>query len=165
MSPIIYFAYGSNMSQRRLRARVPSAEFLGVGVLGSHALAFHKISTKDGSGKCDIVESENETVYGALFEIAEAELPDLDAYEGIGQGYERQTVEVEDSLGQYVEASTYVATSIDPSLRPYTWYKRHVLEGAREARLPLTYLRRIEEAEATEDPNTERASRELAIYG
>ena len=56
MNQIVYFAYGSNMSQRRLQARVPSATFLGIGILLGHALAFHKISKKDGSGKCDIVK-------------------------------------------------------------------------------------------------------------
>lgn len=162
MNRIVYFAYGSNMSQRRLQARVPSAEFLGIGILDSHALAFHKVSKKDGSGKCDIVNSENGTVYGALFKISETELPDLDDYEGNGKGYERRIVKAQDHSGQHVEAWTYVTTNIDPSFRPYTWYKRHVLEGAREAELPMEYLRLIE---AKEDPDTERASRELAIYG
>ena len=165
MSRIIYFAYGSNMSCRRLQARVPSAERVSLGILDGHALAFHKISNIDFSAKCNIVAAENETVYGALFQIEQIELPVLDAYEGIGKGYERRTIEVRDHLGQYVEAWTYMATSIDPSLRPYTWYKRHVLEGAREIKVPLEYLRLIEQVDAIEDPDPERASRELAIYG
>jgi gamma-glutamylcyclotransferase (GGCT)/AIG2-like uncharacterized protein YtfP len=164
MNRTVYFAYGSNMSQRRFQARVPSAEFLGLGTLANHALTFHKLSTKDGSGKCGIVPSAHATVYGALFKIAAAELPALDAHEGIGKGYERRTVRVQDSSGKYVEAWTYVATQINPGLRPFAWYKRHVLEGAREAKLPLGYLRLIEATEAIEDPDAERRSRELAIY-
>lgn len=164
MNHIVYFAYGSNMSQRRLRARVPSAEFLGIGILECHALAFHKISKKDGSGKCNIVKSDNAAVYGALFKISKAELSALDTYEGNGKGYERRTIKVQNHLGQSVDAWTYVATNINPSLRPYPWYKRHVLEGAREINLPKEYLRLIETTEVMVDPDIERVSRELAIY-
>ena len=78
MKQILYFAYGSNMSLRRLQARVSSAQSLGLGTLHNHAHAFHKIGT-DGSGKCDIVSAENATVYGVLFDMPEAELATLDA--------------------------------------------------------------------------------------
>jgi hypothetical protein len=47
-----YFAYGSNMSLRRLRTRVPSAVKLGNATLFGHQLKFHKRS-QDGSAKCD----------------------------------------------------------------------------------------------------------------
>ena len=164
MNRVVYFAYGSNMSRRRLQARAPSAEFLGIGVLACHALAFHKVSSKDGSGKCDIVPSASKTVYGVLFRLAEPELPQLDAHEGVGEGYERRRVSVQDDSRRQVRAWTDIATRIDPRVHPDTWYKRHVLEGAREARLPLAYVQRIEAAAAVDDPDTARVSRELAIY-
>jgi len=164
MTQTVYFAYGSNMSRRRLRARVASAEFLGLGLLNHYALAFHKVSETDGSGKCDIVTTRDSTVYGALFRIAEADLATLDWYEGTGIGYERHRVSVQTSAGQGVAAWTYIATKTDPGLRPYHWYKRHLLEGALEARLPEDYVRRIEAVEAIEDPDVKRASQELAIY-
>ncbi len=44
------FAYGSNLCQRRMVARVPSARVVGVGRLSGHILRFHKRST-DGSAK------------------------------------------------------------------------------------------------------------------
>jgi gamma-glutamylcyclotransferase len=100
-----------------------------------------------------------------LFRIAEAELPDLDAYEGSNEGYVRRLVKVRDETGRFIAAQTYVATKVDPSLRPYTWYKRHVLEGAREANVPLEYVRTIEQVDAIDDCNGQRVSGELAIYG
>ena len=136
-----------------------------MGVLRGHALAFHKVGYRDGSGKCDIVASENRTVYGALFMLAEAELPALDVHEGVGEGYERRATRILNERGHPIDAWTYVATRTDPSLRPYTWYKRHVLEGAREARLPLAYLHMIELTAAIEDPDAERARGELSLYG
>lgn len=164
MSTVVYFAYGSNMSQRRLQARVPSAEFQGIGILAGHAIAFHMASNRDGSAKCDVIKSETATVYGALFKMAAAELSDLDACEGKGNGYERRIVTVENRAGSHVDAWIYVATHTDPRVRPYTWYKYHVLEGAREANLPIEYQKFIEATKTVKDPDRQRASNELAIY-
>ena len=164
MTQTVYFAYGSNMSRRRLGARVTSAEYLGMGLLRHYSLAFHKISETDRSGKCDIVYSRESAVYGALFQLAEVELPTLDWYEGTGIGYERHRVSINNSTGQPVDAWTYIATRTNSKLRPYHWYKRHVLEGALETGLPEDYVRIIEAVEAIDDPNVERSSRELAIY-
>jgi len=97
--------------------------------------------------------------------LAEAELPALDVQEGVGEGYERRATRILNERGHPIDAWTYVATRTDPSLRPYTWYKRHVLEGAREARLPLAYLHMIELTAAIEDPDAERARGELSLYG
>ena len=42
MDTFLYFAYGSNMSERRLRKRVPSAKVVGTGILKNHCLTFQK---------------------------------------------------------------------------------------------------------------------------
>ena len=57
--PVVYFAYGSNMSTARLRGRVPSCKPLGVATLPGHALRFHKRSA-DKSGKCNAFASGND---------------------------------------------------------------------------------------------------------
>ena len=163
MSKLRYFAFGSNMSSRRLKARVPSARVIGPGVLPGHRLAFHKVS-KDGSAKCDILPSGSDRVQGVLFEIDEAEKPLLDRAEGLGDGYEQKTVDVLLPSAVTERAFTYFATRVDAGLQPYSWYKRHVLEGAREARLPPAYIEMLEQFEAVEDPDREREARELAIY-
>lgn len=49
---MLCFSYGSNMSQRRLKARVPSARFIAVAERPDHRLRFHK-SAGDGSAKCN----------------------------------------------------------------------------------------------------------------
>lgn len=64
MGTITYFAYGSNMSFKRLKKRVKSAKPKGRGVLRCHRLEFHKVS-KDRSGKCDIpLATEADVVWG-----------------------------------------------------------------------------------------------------
>ncbi len=52
-SEFTYFAYGSNMSVRRLVARLPSASVVTTGFVTGYKLVFDKLSKKDGSGKCD----------------------------------------------------------------------------------------------------------------
>jgi hypothetical protein len=161
-----YFAYGSNMSLPRLRERVPSAERIGVFTLAEHSLRFHKVSKKDGSGKCDALFTKDpeDYVVGALFEIAEGEKEDLDRAEGLGYGYLDKKVLVSDAQGNSFEAVTYYATKTNPSLLPYSWYLYHIIYGAREAEVPCSYLETLEATKSQEDPDKERDARERAIY-
>ena len=161
-----YFSYGSNMSIRRLRVRVPSASRLGVGVLRSHELKFHKVSSYDGSAKCDALATGNpdHLVYGVVNRIPEDEKPHLDQAEGLGFGYEQKNVLIEMANGAAVPAFCYCATAIDPGLKPFDWYKEHVLMGARENSLPEAYMLGIEAVESVPDGNQLRCERELSIY-
>ncbi len=163
-----YFAYGSNMFCARLKAknRVPSAQKIGVYTLTKHDLRFHKKS--NGSAKCDAYQTGNEKdfILGVLFDISSAEKEDLDKAEGLGHGYDQKTVSVLNDCGEICEAVTYFATNIDASLKPYSWYKKHVVTGAREADLAEEYVKKkIDVIVSVEDPCKERESEELAIYG
>lgn len=165
MGTITYFAYGSNMSLKRLRKRICSADPKERGVLRCHRLAFHKVSRKDGSGKCDIVAAEeSDAVWGRLYHIDDGEKKRLDRYEGLCHGYDKKCVTVELDSGETIRAMTYYATEKDCTLKPYTWYIKHILVGAKEACLPLDYIKKIEEVEAKEDPCKKRDWDELLIY-
>lgn len=161
-----YFAYGSNMSLRRLQTRTPSAARVEAPlILSCHALRFHKIG-RDGSGKCDIVpvNDPGAVVCGVLFSILRAEKPALDAAEGLGVGYAEHVLTFTLSNGNEQVATSYRALQVDPSLRPFDWYKHHVLTGAREAAAPDHYLDQLAATESVSDPDRERAARELQIY-
>lgn len=161
---VTYFAYGSNMSSKRLQARVPSATFYARAMLRGHQLRFHKHSQVDNSAKCDAFETGDpeHLTHGILFQFDADEQAQLDMCEG--EGYKIAQVEVEMEDGTRVEALTYLAILIEPQLRPYPWYKRHVVEGAREHALPADYIAWIEAVETQEDPNPERSQRELMIH-
>jgi gamma-glutamylcyclotransferase len=139
-----YFAYGSNMSTARLRARTPSCRSLGRARLALHDLLFHKYSTKDHTGKCDALytESTTDAVIGVLFEIARSEKAALDRAEGLGSGYNEKKIVVIDENDQEVEALTYYADSdaIKSSLLPTKEYKQYVLDGAEEHGIPTDYV-------------------------
>jgi cation transport regulator ChaC len=162
-----YFAYGSNMAPERLLARIGSARKRCIARLDGHMLNFHKIGSKDGSAKCDATRTGNaeHSVCGVVYEIAADELIALDQFEARGKGYERVLVSVLADSGELFQAHTYIATAIDARLRPYVWYKEHVLRGAIANALPAQYVAAIDRVLAEPDPDGERHAREMAIYG
>lgn len=162
---MIYFSYGSNMSFKRLNTRISGITRLGIATLYNHDLRFHKVGKKDGSGKCDIFESNDpeHQVLGVVYKIDPLEKPILDKYEGLGYGYEEKQVSVEMN-GGFLSAFTYYATHIDEDLSPLHWYKEHVLRGARENGLAEHYVRKIEMIESIDDHDVGRHVSELAIY-
>lgn len=147
MPRFLYFAYGSNMSTVRLRGRTPSARPVCIGRLPHHRRLWHKRG-RDGSGKCDVVfagADSDEAVWGVLFEIDEAEKAALHRAEGLGIGYLEKIVAVLTEAGVR-HAMTYQAKpgQTDATLRPFAWYKAHVVRGAREHRLPADCVRELE---------------------
>ena len=162
---MLYFAYGSNMSLRRIRRRVPSAQRVTTATLTAHRLAFHKVG-RDGSAKCDIAPGHHEVdqVHGVVYRMDPQHRVALDTAEGLGSGYEVKTVELFADDRASIRAFTYYATHTDVALRPYAWYLQHVLQGARENRLPEHYVALIATIEAIDDPDSTRAQAELAIH-
>jgi len=128
-------------------------------LLKRHKLSFRKRS-QDGSGKADVVPSMSRgaRVWGVLYDVDVQGLARLDAGE---QGYRRRRVRVLLRNGRGVKVWIYVSVrnQHDESLRPYTWYKRFLVEGAKEHRLPKSYVALLEGIVAIQDPNRERDRR------
>jgi len=139
---VFYFAYGSNMSTPQLRKRAPSAQPVGRGCLADSKLACNKRSI-DGSGKANVVRSLGNVVWGVLFNIRQDDLPALDEAEG---GYKRVKRAIQLENSETVFAWVYVAgadrVTDDPV--PYDWYKKLIVEGAREQGLPTDYVEMLE---------------------
>ena len=162
---MIYFAYGSNMCGR-LRGRVPSARSVRVAKLSNHSLRFHKHST-DGSGKGDayFTGEPRDVIWGVVFEIDPREKAELDRAEGLDRGYAEKQITVIDLDDNPHQVFMYAGeeSHIDPTLSPYSWYKRFVVEGARQHHLPEEYIATIEAIEATADQDKKRNARNCRI--
>jgi hypothetical protein len=105
-------------------------------------------------------------VYGVIWEVASHHKPTLDHFEGLGVAYDETWLTVTDlASDRQFEVQAYVGNVTALGIRPYTWYKHHVLAGAREHRLPTAYVRALERIEARIDPDTERHSREMVLHG
>ena len=161
-----YFAYGSNMSLARLRARTPSAQFVGCYQLPKHDLRFH-MASGDGSGKCDAHHTGNplDVLHGGVFTINPAEKGALDIAESLGVGYDEKWLHVTADDGSTLEALLYTALIIEQDRQPYSWYHNHVLVGAREVQLPNQYIEhKIRAVACIEDDNAQRDRLEWAIH-
>ena len=154
------------MLLERLQERCPSAQFVGSAYVCGYELRFSKRS-KDCSGKATIVESKgnHEKLYGALFQIEKAELPDLDKAEG--SGYERRDdfVVVKMADNEEIEVTTYFAKpgATGEFLKPYGWYKQLVLWAAVQAKLPASYLAKLVAIEADRDTDCQRNNSALGL--
>ena len=97
-----------------------------------------------------------------LYTIPDAHLTILDDGEG---GYLRKKMPVRTTDGAATKAWVYVArqASQDPMLRPYTWYKRLLVEGAREHGLPDRYVQTLERIKARQDKNKQRDAEKRAL--
>lgn len=147
----------------RILERTPSAVFVTIGHIQRRRLTFNKVST-DGSGKCDIEQTDKDTdiVYGVIFRVSVKERPALEKAEGVGKGYDEQTVEVKTSEGTE-QAITYIATRKEQLLKPYHWYKALVVCGALEHSLPDNYVEWLRTVPSKEDFNVERRAKNEAI--
>ena len=164
-----YFAYGSNLLLARLRERTPSARRIERGRLSAHRLCWHKRGAVDGSGKCNAFMTGGDTadvVWGALFAFADTERVRLDTAEGLGLGYRDQEVLIE-TAGGVLTAFAFVATpdALDDTLAPFGWYRDLVVAGARESRLPDSYIRTLNAVTVIADPDEERARRQRRLLG
>ena len=101
-SPILSFAYGSNMNPIRMAQRCPGAITLGVGVLRNYRLAERLYA--------DIDFQEGAEVHGVLYLISEQNLRSLDAREGYPKVYRRMWLDVE------FEGETYLAVTYEMTI-------------------------------------------------
>ncbi len=136
---VLYFAYGSNMSQKRLRELGIKPKRSFVAELRNHKLDFNKLGS-DGSGKANVERDGNSKVLGIVFEITESDLKELDRYEGAPAHYRRRNVTVKPEEGETCTAVTYLAVRKAQGLKPNAEYVRKIIEGAIEAGLPWTYI-------------------------
>ena len=79
------------------------------------------------------------------FSIDKSDGSNLDRAEGYGHGYDKKEIDVEAlEDGKVLRVWVYYATEIDSELKPYCWYKKQVVQGARESGLPEDYIKKIE---------------------
>lgn len=160
---MLYFAYGSNLSPRRIEARLGPCRSLGTACLKGFRLHFHKRGADD-SGKCNIRYSGDgrRRVYGGLYRLLAAQAQRLDGFEG--QGYARQNVSLV-HRNQHCRAYTYVALDhwIDDSLRPFDWYRALVIQGAFDQGLPRAYVCKLLASGYIIDPDQNRRRSNLLL--
>ncbi len=163
---MLYFAYGSNMFTYRLEKRIGKVKVIGPAKLVGYVFEFSKES-KDKSLKANVFHTGNDydIVWGVLFEINNDKKEDLDKFEGLGMGYEIQTVSVEARMDNTLTAYCYVATNryLGMDNYPYEWYKSLIVAGAKDHDLPLNYILFLNEFKDKEDYDLTRKNTFLQL--
>lgn len=132
---INYFAYGSNISEYRMRAE-RNVNFISrkFAILENYKLVFNKVSKKNSQlGFANVVESEGDDVEGALYELNDSDIGIIDRFEGANSNpshYFRKNVNVICD-GKIVNAIVYVANPImiRENINPDKNYLNYILAG------------------------------------
>lgn len=132
----LHFAYGSNMDEAAMRARCPSSRPLGLARLPRHRFVIMR------EGYASVVRDPRGTVWGLLWDLALADVPPLDRYEGVASGLyiKAQQPVIADSGPK--RALVYLGRGA-PGGRPRPGYLEGVVAAARAAGLPEPYIRSL----------------------
>ena len=148
----LYFAYGSNLSANRMAERVPSARVVAAARADGRRLSLGKRG-RDGSGKATLIVAADSLVWGVVYAIDPRDWRRLDRFE---RGYARISVFVVLEREQRVAATTYIAPETAPDPTAFGWYKRLIVDGAREHGLPAAYVAELERLPVRDDPDPVR---------
>lgn len=132
---IKYFAYGSNVSEYRMKTErninFASRKFA---TLENYKLVFNKVSKKNCYlGFANVVPSNGDIVEGALYEIDDSDICVIDRFEGASSKiihYTREEIYVI-CEGKKVKAIAYIAnpSMIRKNILPDKNYLKYILEG------------------------------------
>ena len=100
-----YFAYDSNLSKKQMKERCPDSKPLFTAVLPNYKLVFTGWSRQWRGGIASIKSSRGEKVRGAIYEVGDTCLRQLDKYQA---GYQRLNVTVFNEDNEAYQAVTYI---------------------------------------------------------
>ena len=148
---MIYFAYGSNMDEARMRKRCPSAQFMSTARLSGFRLAFTRYSLNNRCGAADIIKESHGAVWGVVYQIKDKDRAALDKAEGVAvHAYKPISVEVcpEGDDTRRIKTLTYIVVKKeDPHPKPSAEYKAMLVGGAKAWKLPADYIAELEQIE------------------
>ena len=134
MKKFLYFAYGSSLNIGQMKQRCPDSVGISPAVLAGWKLIERTYA--------DIEECPGNFVNGALYEISEKDLAELDLYEGYPEYYTRQEVMVSDN-GTYRKAWVYIMTEECCKRRDHgsysDRYRKNCSDGAKYWGIPNAF--------------------------
>ena len=128
---MLYFCYGSNLCKIQLKKRCPDSVPVCKVKLKGYKLVFNRVA--------DIVESEEDIVYGAIYEVSYRDIKNLDRYEGYPRLYTKVNVTAHDDFGEIYEAFVYVMVAKGKG-EPDENYYNIIKQGFIDWELPIQSL-------------------------
>lgn len=161
-----FFAYDVHMLPACMQALIPEAKVIGTGKVPGYQLRFNRRCARDGSGKCNLarVHSPLAFAYGRVYDIPLAQKKRLDLWAGLGYGGQDLSCKVL-LPGEVCYAFTYIAHQqrLDPTIKPFTWYRDKILAAAILSDLEGQYIRDIAQVLTLEDGDSSRNASQYAF--
>ncbi|WP_375455585.1 gamma-glutamylcyclotransferase family protein [uncultured Methylobacterium sp.] len=132
----LYFAYGANMDAAAMASRCPASRPVGQGRLHRHRFIIMR------EGYASVLRDGRRTVWGVLWELAQADVPALDRYEGVAGGLYIKASQPVAMAGGVRRALIYLGRSAAFGV-PRPGYLDAVVTAGEAARLPAAYLREL----------------------
>jgi gamma-glutamylcyclotransferase (GGCT)/AIG2-like uncharacterized protein YtfP len=126
---VYYFAYASNLSKQQMKLRCPDSQPKFTATLPNYKLVFTGWSREWRGGVATVKPFRGEKVRGAIYEVGEACLRQLDRHE---VGYTRFNVNVFDEDNQPHQSVTYIKSGQLEETKPSKEYGEVIRQGYRE---------------------------------
>jgi gamma-glutamylcyclotransferase len=132
-----FFIYGDNLNPTQLKRRAPEHKFLFHAYLPDHTIQFGRWSNQWRCGLATVIPSQGERVWGAVFDLTDEDVKELDKFEGdLPEGAFRHVeVNVFREDGQKEFVTTHVANAIG-KFKPKEHYLDWIATGVRHWKLP-----------------------------
>ena len=127
-----YFAYGSNINRDQMLDRCLDSKPMFLAILPNYKMVFVHASRKWRGGVASIKRFRGERVIGAIYEISEQNLRQLDIYEGYPNACDRVKIRVFDKDGKSVEAVTYIKAVQSEEAPPSQEYLAIIQQGYKD---------------------------------
>lgn len=123
-----YFAYGSNMNEKRMIERGVNFLSKEKGTLKGYRFVINKKSQKNPNiGFANIIEDATSEVEGIIYEVTYENIKKLDVFEGAPKHYKREVKIINDKqCVVYIANNNWIS---DNELETTDEYKNHILEG------------------------------------
>jgi gamma-glutamylcyclotransferase (GGCT)/AIG2-like uncharacterized protein YtfP len=92
---VLYFAFGSNLNERQMKDRCPSARPIERAWLHGERLVFRSYSFGWRGGGASIVPADRRRTAGIVYAMSKEDLRKMDGYEGHPFSYKRERVHVQ----------------------------------------------------------------------
>jgi gamma-glutamylcyclotransferase len=127
-----YFAYGANLSKKRMANIAPGSKPKFSAALPNHKLIFTGYSRTSKGGTASIKPIRGQRVSGAIYEVTDADLRKLDRDEEYPAITNRLNIIVWTDANDYVEAITYIKKEQSTETKPSADYLNIIREGYRD---------------------------------
>jgi len=127
-----YFAYATNLNRKQMSERCPDAQPKFIATLPNYQLIFAGWSRQWHGGTASIKPFQGEKIIGAIYEVSEKDLRQLDKHEGYPTIYDRLNRKVITEDGDLVEVITYIKTKQSEETKPSPEYLTIIQQGYKD---------------------------------